>query len=83
LHSAIRNLKIRNLRAQLELCRIAFVSLERELDKADLSNEERLNTLIRWGDLRIEVDAVRGALEILEREEKEGHGDPDVLTPES
>jgi hypothetical protein len=78
---ALRKLKIRNLQAQLEILSRMCALLETELDNPGLPLVEREKTVNEWCALRSWSNRMQDAITALEREEKDGFGDPDVLTP--
>jgi hypothetical protein len=78
---ALRKLKIRNLQAQLEILSQMCALLETELDNSALPLAEREKTVGEWCALRSWSNCMQDAITRLEREERDGFGDPDVLTP--
>jgi hypothetical protein len=71
LDSAVRKLKIGNLKVQLERCWTLCESLVGELNNSELTSEEQAASLSRCDDLRKESYTLQLALELLERQERE------------
>ena len=73
---------MRTLQGILELSHITCAALKREFSQPDIPAQERRELFRRWDDVMRNSHTAQLELAVLEQAEREGYGDPDVLTPE-
>jgi len=71
LESAIRNLRIQTLKAQLNVCQLVCASLAKEIQSSSLTLEEKAALAHRWGKALNETRGLQHAIDTLEQQEVE------------